>query len=43
MKHGPQSLRMLKTKLRDGTLHELFDDWKWILRYTAQYRGRIVL
>jgi len=43
MKHGPQSWHMLKTKLRDGTLHEVFDDWKWILRYTARYRGRIVL
>lgn len=32
----------MKKKKEDGTLIEVWEDWKWILRYTKKYRGAVV-
>ena len=35
------SWRMLFNKQKDGTLGEVFEDWKWILKYSARYKPAI--
>lgn len=32
---------MMKRK-KQGTLHEIFNDWAWILRYTRKYKGAVI-
>ncbi len=39
---GSESIRMLKTSLRDGTYREMLDDWKWIMGYSAKYKKAII-
>ncbi len=36
-----ESLRILKTKWKDGTFREILEDWKWIFSYSARYKGAI--
>lgn len=36
-----ESLDILIGKWRDGTLHEIIDDWKWILSYSKRYKSII--
>lgn len=38
-----QSLRILLSRIKDGTFSEILDDWKWILSYSARYKGAIAL
>lgn len=38
-----QSLRILTSRIKDGTFSEIIDDWKWILGYSARYKGAIAL
>ena len=33
----------LKERRREGTFHELFDDWRWIFSYSKRYKGIIIL
>lgn len=35
-------MRKLFEKWKDGTLGEVFDDWKWIFSYSARYKKAIV-
>ena len=35
------SLSALKKRVKDGTFHEIIDDWKWILSYSKRYKGAI--
>ena len=37
-----QTLSVLINKWREGTLYEVFDDWKWILSYSKKYKGAIL-
>ena len=37
-----QSLHILKTRWKDGTFHEILDDWRWILGYSKRYKLAIV-
>ena len=37
-----ESLDILMKRWREGTFSEMIDDWKWILRYRARYKGAIV-
>lgn len=36
-----KALDMLVHKLKDGTFHEIVDDWKWILSYSKRYKWAI--
>lgn len=38
-----ESLQQLKKKVQDGTFYEVWEDWKWIFRYSAAYRWQIIL
>lgn len=38
-----QSLKILSSRIKDGTFTEIIDDWKWILRYSARYKGAIAV
>lgn len=38
-----QSVKILSSRIKDGTFMEMIDDWKWILRYSARYKGAIAL
>lgn len=38
-----QSLKILSARIKDGTFSEIIDDWKWILGYSARYKGAIAL
>lgn len=40
---GGQALRMIRDRIKQGTLRELLADWKWILGFTVGYRKAIVL
>jgi len=40
---GSQALRILRHKVRDGSLKELFQDWKWILSFTRGHRVQIII
>ena len=37
-----ESLDILISRWKDGTLGEIIDDWKWIFTYSARYKGAIV-
>lgn len=37
-----ESLRILSERWKNGTFSEIIDDWKWILGYSARYKGAIV-
>lgn len=41
-KDSTDSLRILMSRMKDGTFSEIVDDWKWILGYSARYKGAIV-
>lgn len=36
-----KSINMLIDSLREGTFGEILEDWKWILGYSARYKGAI--
>lgn len=38
-----ESLDVLMSRWKDATFSEIIDDWKWILGYSARYKGAIVL
>lgn len=38
-----RSLKILSSRIKDGTFHEIIDDWKWIFGYSARYKGAIAL
>ena len=38
-----ESFQQLKEKARDGTFHEVREDWKWIFQYSSPYRWQIML
>lgn len=38
-----ESYRKLKTSLHDGTFRDVLYDWKWIFRYTKNYKWKIVI
>ncbi len=40
---GSQALRMLRQRARDGTLKQVWQDWKWIFSFTRDRWGSIVL
>ena len=37
-----ESLDILISKWKDGTFSEILQDWRWILSYSARYKGAIV-
>ena len=37
-----QSLHTLRTSLRDGSIREIIDDWRWIFTYSKRYKGAIL-
>ena len=37
------ALSILMTRWREGTFSEIIDDWKWILGYSAKYKGAIAI
>ncbi len=37
-----ESLEILASKWKNGTFGEVLDDWRWIFRYSARYKGAIV-
>ena len=37
-----ESLEIVKKKRKDGSVGEMFEDWKWIFSYSSKYRPRIV-
>lgn len=37
-----ESLSILISRWKDGTFHEIIDDWKWIFSYSARYKGAII-
>lgn len=39
---GSEALGTLIGKLKDGTFHEIIDDWKWIFSYSKRYKWVIV-
>ena len=36
------SLHTLRQRWRDGTFHEILEDWRWIVHYSKRYRRAIV-
>ncbi len=38
-----ESLRLLIGKIKEGSLREIFDDWRWIFSYSARFKGAIAL
>ncbi|MDD6212477.1 MAG: ABC transporter ATP-binding protein [Clostridiales bacterium] len=38
---GFRSLDILIQRWKEGTFQEIIDDWKWILTYSARYKGAI--
>ena len=40
--NSAHSLEILISKWRDCTIREVIDDWKWILSYSARYKGAIL-
>ncbi len=36
------SLHTLRVKIKDGTFHEILDDWRWIFSYSKRYKGAIL-
>lgn len=41
-KTGFKSLDALISRWKDGTFHEIIDDWKWIFSYSKRYKKAIV-
>lgn len=41
-KENSDSVRILLSRMKDGTFSEIIDDWKWILGYSVRYKGAIV-
>ncbi len=39
---GSESVRMLKTSLKDGSFREMLQDWKWIIGYSVRYKKSII-
>lgn len=37
-----ESLHILAERWKNGTFSEIIDDWKWILSYSARYKGAII-
>lgn len=37
-----ESVRILKKRWKDGTFSEILEDWRWILGYSARYKGAIL-
>lgn len=37
-----ESVEILFSRWKDGTLSEIIDDWRWILSYSAKYKGAII-
>lgn len=37
-----ESLNMLMGHIKDGTFREVFEDWKWILGYSAKYKRAVL-
>ncbi|MBQ5951127.1 MAG: ABC transporter ATP-binding protein [Lachnospiraceae bacterium] len=37
------SAHKLRMAIRDGTFHEILDDWKWIFSYSKKYKGAIAV
>ncbi len=37
-----ESLAILLDKFKDGTIKEVYDDWKWIFSYSKRYTGVII-
>ena len=40
---GAESLRILSRKAKDGTLRDVFRDWKWILGFTRRHWSGVLL
>ena len=40
---GGQAARMLKNHIKNGTLRELMDDWRWILHFTRGHWKSVLL
>ncbi len=36
------SLHTLRVKIKDGTFHEILEDWRWIFSYSKRYKGAIL-
>ena len=36
------SISSLYSKVKDGSISEVFDDWKWIFSYTKKYKGAVI-
>ena len=36
------SLHTLRQRWREGTFHEILDDWRWIFSYSKRYKGAIL-
>ena len=36
-----KALHTIVSKLKDGTFHEIIDDWKWIFSYSRRYKWAI--
>lgn len=36
------SLEIIKEKIKDGTIKEVIDDWKWIFSYSFKYKGIVI-
>ena len=39
---GSEFLRTMRSRWKEGTFQEIFDDWKWIFTYSKRYKGAIV-
>lgn len=35
------SISALRKRIKDGTFHEVIEDWKWIFTYSARYKAAI--
>ena len=38
-----ESMNILMARWKEGTFSEIIDDWKWILKFSARYKGTIAL
>ena len=36
-----ESIEKLRSSIKDGTIQEILDDWKWIFQYSKRYKGAI--
>lgn len=42
MTKSQSTLSRLSVSVKDGTYHEIIDDWKWIFTYSRKYKGAII-